>query len=221
MPVTQSWNLILVPPSREGEIDKEYSLALNSAKQYLNQNCDALRKWVENPKQFAWYTLACDIVDRHLYYNTWVGDYYSEYSNLYLRPEFNKLFFKYFKFDGPGRSQGDFIFSEVMLTYGNTPADIFYQALGPVAIKRLQGFFGNFYIKANDIEKSIYDLQNILEIINWKDSVLRAAEWYGAPCNCVSENIEDVEGIIESYSKALSHALKEKCGLLGLVVTVG
>jgi hypothetical protein len=141
MSVTQSWDMILVPPSRESEIEMEYSYALNSAKQYLNQHCDAYEKWAEDPRQYAWHTLACDIDDRQLYYNLWVGDYYFEYFKLDLRPEFNKLFFKYFKIDGPGRSQGDFKFSELLFTSGNTPADIFYQALGPIAVERLAGFF--------------------------------------------------------------------------------
>lgn len=221
MSVTQSWNMILVPASRENEIGKEYSAALATSKQYLHKHRAALEKWKDNPKVFAWHTLACDIHDKHLFYNSWVGNYLQEYFRLYIRQEFYDLFFKYFKLDGPGAVYGDFKFSEVIFTSGNTPADIFYQALGPVAVESLPEFFGNFFIKSKDIHKVLVSYESILNNINRTESILRAAEWYGSPCNCVSENIEEVENILNAYQKALNNALSEKCGLLGLTVTAG
>lgn len=165
--------------------------------------------------------LACDINDRHEYYETWVAqDIREKFYGLFLQMAFETLFFRYSKFTAPKTKGGKFEMAEVVMTHGETPAHVLYQSIGPEAIDKLPGFFGNFYIVAGNINKELEAYKKLISKYDWKNLVDNGAKLYNAPCNNKDDR-EIVKEVLHSLPKALKYANEKKCGLLGLAVTVG
>lgn len=221
MSVTQTWNMLLIPDAFHETISKEYADALRVAEEYRLDNLSAIEMWKRHPESFGCFMLACDIDDRHLYYNSGVDHEVSQaYFGLFNHSAFDTLFYKFAKLCAPKEKCGMFEVAEVVVTHGNTAPEVLYQAIGRKAIDKLPGFFGNFYIKSSDIVKELAEYQNLVSQEDWNVLLQRGVNFYNAPCNDV-ENISIVEKIFQSLPNALQYAQKNKCGLLGLVVTAG
>ena len=82
----------------------------------------------------------------------------------------------------------------------------------------MPGFFGNFYIKNDDIAKELIEYQELIAKTEWSELVNRGVSFYNAPCN---EGESVIEEILQALPSAFQYAKKKDCGLLGLVVTAG
>ena len=221
MSVTLTWYLILVPDAFDQAISKEFELARKTAQKCELESMSVIEKWEVCPESFGWHMLACEISDRHIYYDTWIDiNELQAFFSLFNRKEFESLFFKYMTFCGPNSRCGVFEVAEVVVTHRDTAPAVLFQAIGNDALKELPGFFGNFYIRKDNLKKELERYNNLL--VKQGRSILyqRGTEFYNAPCNNKEDN-QVVEEIVNALPKAIKYAIERKCGLLGLVVTAG
>ncbi len=133
---------------------------------------------------------------------------------------FDTLFFRYSKLCAPRKKAGEFETAEVVATYRETAPHILYQCIGLEALDKLSGFFGNFYISRENVNKELELYNKLISNYEWGNLVGRGATFYNAPCNN-EDNKSVVEEILHALPKALKYAKEKNCGLLGLVVTTG
>jgi hypothetical protein len=221
MSVTIVWSLIAVPESKQTMISAQYYAALEKSRYNFAQKEKAWELWKKHPDWFMYFTRACDIEKRFEYICSWLGEEYSDYLSLFLSPGFDRIFLDNFKFDGPGQYQDDFYFAEVVVSHGNTPADILFQSLGPELATRIPGFFGNIYLTSEQVPAVLTDYENILSAVDLDKSVDVGARWAEAPCNMPRDNITMVRQIIYALPKALVIAKEKQCGLLCLTAVAG
>jgi len=211
--------MLLIPNSFHETISKEYSAALKIAENIRKDKSSTIEIWSKNPESFGWYMLTCDINDRHCYYNTWVeGNILSDFSGLFNQSVFDTLFYKFAEICAPKEKCGQFEVGEVVVTHGDMAPQVLYQAIGKDALYKLPGFFGNFYIKNDDIAKELIEYQELIAKTEWSELVNRGVSFYNAPCN---EGESVIEEILQALPSAFQYAKKKDCGLLGLVVTAG
>jgi hypothetical protein len=221
MSVTQTWNMLLIPETHHEVVLEEYCLALEKAEEYRKANISVIEEWRRHPESFGWYMLACDVNDRHLFYNSWVDwKIIEKFYGFFVLDVFGHLFFKYSKFCGPKDKAGEFEMAEVIVTNGETAPHVLYQSIGEEALEKLPGFFGNFYIAEEDVLKELELYNILLSNYQWEKLVRRGAVFYNAPCNN-GDDTDIAEEVLSALPKALKYAKEKNCGLLGLVVTAG
>ncbi len=213
--------MLLIPTSFHETISREYSAALKKAEHIRKDKLPAIEIWRENPESFGWYMLACDVKDRHTYFNTWVEHkFLTDFSGLFNQKAFDSLFYKFAKICAPKDKCGEFEVAEVVVTHGDIAPQVLYQVLGKEALKKLPGFFGNFYIQNDDISKELLEYQKLMSKTKWSELIHRGIDFYNAPCNGNEDSVV-IEEILQALPNALQYAKKKGCGLLGLVVTAG
>ncbi len=213
--------MILVPDAFNEAIAQEYELAIKTARKYESESMSVIEKWKECPESFAWYMLACDITDRHTYYNTWVDTKeLQKYFRLFNHKTFESLFYKYMNFCAPKSKCGDFEVAEVVVTHRDTAPAVLFQAIGKDAYKEFPGYFGSFYIKKESLGEELERYINLISKQDYNSLLQRGAEFYNAPCNN-EEDLRVVEEVVNAFPRAIKYAIDRRCGLLGLVVTAG
>ncbi len=99
--------MVLVPENLDEEINKDYKLALATAKESEVACLSIIEKWKQSPESFGWYMLACDIRDGHVYYNTWnEPEDVQAFFSLFNQDAFYSLFFRHMNLCAPKEMRG-------------------------------------------------------------------------------------------------------------------